>query len=283
MTTPGVKEIPKVVIHQSSCKAAVIAIASGKGGVGKTNISANLAICLAAAGKRVAVFDADFGLANLDIILGVSSKYNLSHFVKGCRSLEEICQPVFNGMDIICGLAGIESLADTSDFVRERVIRALDVLADNYDVIIVDTAAGISKTVIAFCMSSAHAVLIATPDPAAITDVYMLMKTLVVKQYDGRLSLIVNMAENTVEGKRVYKQIALAASQFLNVRLNYAGVLVRDEHVNLAVKKRQPVVLQYPKCAASQSLMTIAARLSKVPVNNAAEQNFFRKVVNWFF
>jgi len=282
MTTAGVKELAKIAI-QSSQKATVLAIASGKGGVGKTNISANLAICLAAAGKRVAVFDADFGLANLDIILGVNSKYNLSHFVKGCRSLEEICQPVCSGVDIVCGLAGIEGLVDMSDFVRERVIRALEILADNYDVVIVDTAAGIGRTVMAFCMASAHTVLVATPDPAAITDVYTLLKTLVVKQYNGRLSLLVNMAGNVTEGKKVYRQIALAATQFLNVRLNYAGVLVRDEHVNLAVKKRQPVVLEYPKCAASQSLMTVAARLSKVPVSSVAEQNFFKKVVNWFF
>ena len=282
MTTAGAKELAKIAI-QSSRKATVIAIASGKGGVGKTNISANLAICLAAAGRRVAVFDADFGLANLDIILGVSSKYNLSHFVKGCRSLEEICQPVCSGVDIVCGLAGIEGLVDMSDFVRERVIRALEILADNYDVVIVDTAAGIGRAVMAFCMASAHTVLVATPEPAAITDVYTLLKTLVVKQYDGRLSLLVNMAENVTEGKKVYRQIALAAAQFLNVRLNYAGVLVRDEHVNLAVKKRQPVVLEYPKCAASQSIMTVAARLSKVPVNNTAEQSFFKKVVNWFF
>ena len=282
MTTAGVKELAKIAI-QSSRKATVLAIASGKGGVGKTNISANLAICLAAAGRRVAVFDADFGLANLDIILGVSSKYNLSHFVKGCRSLEEICQPVCSGVDIVCGLAGIEGLVDMSDFVRERVIRALEMLADNYDIVIVDTAAGIGRTVMAFCMASAHTVLVATPEPAAITDVYTLLKTLAIKQYDGRLSLLVNMAGNVTEGKKVYRQIALAATQFLNVRLNYAGVLVRDEHVNLAVKKRQPVVLEYPKCAASQSIMTVAARLSKVPVNNIAEQSFFKKVVNWFF
>src|SRR4030042_1478708 len=186
MTTAGVKELAKIAV-QSSQKATVLAIASGKGGVGKTNISANLAICLAAAGKRVAVFDADFGLANIDIILGVSSKYNLSHFVKGCRSLEEICQPVCSGVDIVCGLAGIEGLVDMSDFVRERVIRALEILADNYDVVIVDTAAGIGRAVMAFCMASAHTVLIATPEPAAITDVYTLLKTPVVKQYDGRL------------------------------------------------------------------------------------------------
>ncbi len=267
---------------QSSQKAKIIAVASGKGGVGKTNIAANLAVCLAAAGKRVAVFDADFGLANLDIIFGVSSKYSLSHFVRGCRSIEEVCQPAAGGVDIICGLSGIESLAEMSDFARERVIKALETLSDNYDVVIVDASAGIGKSVQAFCMACDHIVLVTTPEPTAITDVYILLKVITAKRYGGRFSLIVNMAESAVEGRKVYRQIAMAATQFLNVRLQHGGVLVRDEHVSLAVRKRRPVVLEYPKCTTAQSLMTVAARLSKVPVSGTAGQGFFRKVVNWF-
>lgn len=282
MTPASVEELAGLAV-QGSRQTRVLAVASGKGGVGKTNISANLAICLAAAGKRVAVFDADFGLANLDIVLGVNSKYNLSHFVKGCRNLEEICQPVCSGVDIVGGVAGIEELIGMSDFVRERIIRAMEVLSDNYDVVIVDTAAGIDKTVQAFCMASDHTVLVTTPEPAAITDVYALLKTLAIKQYDGRLGLLVNMAENIDEGKKVYRQISQAASQFLNVRLHYAGVIVRDEHVGLAVRKRQPVMLEYPRCNAAEALMMVAARLSRVPVSNASGQSFFRKVVNWFF
>jgi flagellar biosynthesis protein FlhG len=268
---------------QNCQKAKILAVASGKGGVGKTNISANLAVCLAVAGKRVAVFDADFGLANLDIVFGVNSKYNLSHFVKGCRGLEEICQPVCSGVDIVCGLAGVEELVGMSDFARERVIRALEVLSDNYDVVIVDTSAGIGKSVQAFCMAADHTVLVATPEPAAITDVYVLLKALAARQYDGRFSLLVNMAESITEGKKVYRQIALAASQFLDVRLHHAGILVRDEHISLAVRKRRLVVLEYPRCTAAQALMAIAAKLGKVPVNSAAGQSFFKKVVNWFF
>ncbi len=282
MSVSTVEELTRLA-GQSNQKAKIVTIASGKGGVGKTNISANLAICLAAAGRRVAVLDADFGLANLDIVLGVNSKYNLSHFVKGSKTLEEVCQPVCGGMDILCGLAGIEELVSMSDFVRERIIRAMEILSDNYDVIIVDTSAGIGKSVQAFCMAADHIVLVTTPDPAAITDAYILLKALKIKQYDGRFSLLVNMAESVAEGKKVYRQISLAAAQFLDVRLHHAGVIARDEHVSLAVKKRQPVVLEYPKCHAAEAIMTVAARLSKVPVSNAAGQSFFRKVVNWFF
>jgi flagellar biosynthesis protein FlhG len=281
MSGVSVEELAKLAA-ESGHKAKVIAIASGKGGVGKTNICANLAICLAAAGKRVALFDADFGLANLDIILGVNSKYNLSHFIKGGKSLEEICQPACGGVDVICGLCGLEGLANISDFARERVVKSLELLSDNYDVVVVDTSAGIGKNVLAFCMAADHTVLVSTTEPTSITDVYTLLKALTTKKYDGRLSLLVNMAQNVNEGKKVYRQISMAAAQFLDTKLNHAGVLVKDDHISLAVKKRQPVVLEYPRCATAQTLMTVAARLSRVPVNTAG-RSFFKKVVNWFF
>jgi flagellar biosynthesis protein FlhG len=280
---PLTNELARLSAKTGSQKAKIIAIASGKGGVGKTNISANLAVCLAASGKRTVVFDADFGLANLDIIFGVNSKYNLSHFIKGCKNFEEICQPACNGVDVISGLAGVEGLATLTDFVRERIIGALETLSDNYDAVIVDTSAGIGKLVQAFCMAADLTVLVTTPEPAAITDVYILLKALAARRRNERCSLLVNMAESEAEGRKVYRQISLAASQFLDMRLQYGGVIVRDEHIRLAAKKRQPVVLEYPKCAATQALMTVAARLSRVPVSGQAGQSFFKKVVNWFF
>lgn len=268
---------------QGGVRAKVIAVASGKGGVGKTNVSANLAICLAASGKRVALFDADFGLANLDIVLGINSKYNLSHFIKGVKTLDEICQPACGGVDVVCGVGGLDSLVNMSDFARERIVQSLEQLADNYDVVVVDTAAGVGKNVSAFCMAADHTVLISTTEPTAITDVYTLLKTLTTKHYAGSLSLLVNMADSVADGKKVYRQIAMAASQFLNTKLNHAGVLVKDERVGFSVKRRQPVVLGYPRSAVSRSLMTIAARLSKVPVDISAGSGFFKKVVNWLF
>jgi len=263
-------------------KAMILTIASGKGGVGKTNVAANLAICLAATGKKVAVLDADFGLANLDIVLGISSKYNLSHFIKGVKTLEEISQPVCEGVDIFCGLAGVEQLAQMTDFARERLIVSLEKLSENYDIIVVDTAAGIGKMVLAFCLASNHTILVGTPEPAAITDVYMLLKAMKINKYKGGTSLLVNMAQNDMQGKKVYKQIASAASQFLDVRLNMAGVMLRDANVISSVQKREPVVLAYPKCNAAKCLMSVAAKITRVPMTSG-DEGFFRKVVNWFF
>jgi len=267
---------------QSRQKAAIITIASGKGGVGKTNITANLAICLASTGKKVAVLDADFGLANLDIIFGVSSKYNLSHFIRGTKTLEELAQPACEGVDIFCGIAGVEQLTHLTDFARERIIGGLEMLAENYDIVLIDTAAGISKSVLAFCLAGDQTMLVGSPDPAAITDVYMLMKAMAIHKYKGRISLLVNMAQSDTQGKKVYKQIAKAADQFLDVRLNMAGVLPRDANVILSVQKREPFVFAYPKTAAAKSLMSVAARISRVPMASS-DDGFFRKVVNWFF
>lgn len=261
--------------------AAVIAVASGKGGVGKTNIAANLAICLAAMDKKVAVFDADFGLANLDIIMGISVKYNLRHFIKGWRSLDEVCMPTPFGVDIIGGIAGIEGIVDMDDFKRQRLMSELDNLAENYDMIIVDTGAGIDKTVMAFCQSADHTLLVTTPEPTAIADAYIFIKAMSIKGSAERISLLVNMADSVSEGRKVYRQIASAADQFLSVHLNNAGILTRDNHICAAVRKREPVVLAYPKCPATRSILTVAARLSRAPVPKG--KSFFRKVVNWFF
>jgi flagellar biosynthesis protein FlhG len=282
MSQGSVQELA-VLAANSVKKAMILTIASGKGGVGKTNIAANLSICLAAAGKRVAILDADFGLANLDIVLGVSSKYNLSHFIKGVKKLDEISQPVCEGVDVYCGFSGVEHLAHITDFTRERIVAALDTLADNYDIVVVDTAAGIGKTVLAFCMASDHTVLVGTPDPAAITDVYMLLKAMTINKYKGRTSLLVNMAQDINQGKKIYRQIAAAAAQFLDVTLNMAGVMLRDDYVVTSVRKREPVVLAYPKSPTAKSLMGVAARISRVPLSASADEGFFKKVVNWFF
>ncbi len=279
-TQASVEELARMAVEKKK-SATVIAVASGKGGVGKTNISANLAICLAAMGKKVAVFDADIGLANLDVIMGVTVKYNLSHFLKGRKSIDEICTSTSSGVDVICGVAGAGGIAEMDEFKKQRLMCELESLAENYDVIIVDTAAGIGKTVMAFCQAADHALLVTTPEPTAITDVYVLIKAMTLKGYENKISLLVNMADSINEGRKVYRQVAAAAEQFLNVRISNAGILVRDSHVTEAVKKRVPLVLAFPKCGATQSLLTMAARLSRTPV--AQSKGFFRKVVNWFF
>ncbi|MBL7214990.1 MAG: MinD/ParA family protein [Phycisphaerae bacterium] len=263
--------------------AMIIAITSGKGGVGKTNIATNLSLCMASENQRVILMDADLGLGNLDVLMNLNSRYNLSHVVAGKRTLQEITQIGPGGIEVICGGSGIESLANLSTFQRQRLIEELDRLQERSDVIIIDTGAGIHSTVIGFCLAADHTVVVTTPEPTAMTDAYAMMKVLASKDYAGRISLLVNMAQSPAEGKKIYRQIADVAGRFLNVPVYEAGVLCRDESLPQAVRKREPVTLAFPKAGISRAFTAISRRLTKGSIHRAGHEGFFRKVVNWFF
>ena len=263
--------------------ARVLAITSGKGGVGKTNISANLSICLAASNKKVVVVDADFGLGNIDVVMNISSRYNIRHVMQGQKRLDEITHIGPGGVEVICGGSGFQELANMSQFERQRLIGELDSLQGNCDIIIIDTSAGIHASVLGFCQAADHTLVVTTPEPAAMTDAYAMIKVLSKQQYPGRISLIVNMADSIAEGKKVYRQIADVAKRFLNVDVYEAGVLYADERLCDAVRTREPVVLSHPKSKISSSLVAMAARLSKGGVIKADRKGYFKKVVNWFF
>jgi flagellar biosynthesis protein FlhG len=263
-------------------RKSVIAVASGKGGVGKTNISANLAVCFAAAGKRTVLLDADFSLGNLDVVMGIESRYNVSHLIGGDRTVSDIISIGPGGVEVVCGASGIESLAELNDFHRQRLLGELERLADEADVVLVDCAAGIGRCVTGFCMAADHVLVVTTPEPTAMTDAYATIKVLVMRQFAGRISLVVNMAGSASEGKRVYRQMARVARQFLGAHIYEAGVLLRDERLCTAVRRQTPVVLAYPKATVTASLAAMASRLAKERVFEERESGFFRKVVSWF-
>jgi len=263
-------------------RAAVIAVTSGKGGVGKTNISANLAICLAATEKKVTLVDADFALGNLDVVMNIDTRFNLSHVISGAKTLEEIIHVGPGGVEIICAGSGIEDMANIGQFQRQRLLDELETLSNNSDIVLIDTAAGIGNSVVGFCCEADRVLVVTTTEPSAMTDAYAMIKVLSQNNYTGRISLVVNMADNPTEGRRVYRQMAEAASRFLNIHLYEAAVLCKDESLVASVKSRRPVVLAYPKAKITASFGTMTARLVKGRAIEQNEKGFFKKVVNWF-
>jgi flagellar biosynthesis protein FlhG len=273
-------EVPVETCHR---RGKVIAITSGKGGVGKTNVAANLAICLAASRKRVLLVDADLSLGNLDILLNINSKYNISHALSGRKGIDEIISTGPEGLKIICGACGLEEMANLNEFQRQHLLKELSRLQNNADVIVIDTAAGISRSVVGFCLAADQVLVIATPQPTAMADAYAMIKVLTRNNFAGRITLLVNMADTIAEGKKTYQQIANVARRFLNATVYDAGALLRDERVISAVQMRKPVVLAYPAANITSSLASLAAKLGDCPVVKFSNDGFFKKVVDWFF
>jgi len=263
--------------------ASVLAITSGKGGVGKTNITANLGICMAASGKKVLLVDADFSLGNLDIVMNVNNRYNVSHLIYEGKSVEEIIHTGPEGIEMICGASGLEELADINEFQRRRLLKELSKLQTDNDVILIDTAAGISRSVIGFCLSANNVLVVTTPEATAMTDAYAMIKVLVGNRFTGHISLIVNMAQSIPEGQKTYQKIANVAGRFLNAQVYNAGILLKDERFSCSARLRKPVVSAHPKSQITSSLAALAAKLSNSESSEPGDEGFFKKVVNWFF
>jgi len=271
-------------LHLSGSRRAsarVLAVTSGKGGVGKTNIAANLAICLAASNERVLLMDADVSLANLDLVMGIRNRYNISHVVQGERTMEEVIQAGPGGLRVICGASGLDKLADMTQDQQHRLLQHLSALQHETDRIVVDTAAGISSGVVGFCLAADHVLVVTTPETTAMADAYGMFKVLVRKGYQGPISVVVNMARTVAEGKRAHQRIANVARRFLGRDLYYAGTLLKDERLCEAVRARKPVVLAYPKAQISTSIATLAARLGGTDHKKNAGGSFFGRLIRW--
>jgi flagellar biosynthesis protein FlhG len=268
--------------HTRTPLARVFAVTSGKGGVGKTNIAANLAICLAGLDKRVLLLDADISLANVDVVMDIRNKFDISHVISGRKQMEDVIQTGPKGVQVICGASGLDRLADISEGDQRRLLQNLSSLQEQTDTILVDTAAGISSSVVNFCLASDHVLVVTTPEATAMTDAYGMVKVLVRRRYQGPISIVVNMARDLNEGKRTYQRIAAVAHKFLERDLYFAAVLPWDERLCTAVRCRRPVVLAYPQSQISCSLAMLAARLTGAQNQAEPSPGFFRKVLKWF-
>jgi flagellar biosynthesis protein FlhG len=267
---------------KEATQCRTIAITSGKGGVGKSNVALNLAILLAAAGNRVALVDADLGMANLDVLLDLTVRGNLSHVIHGRKSIEEIILDLPNGVQLVPGASGLARVAEMGDLQRSRLEREMLKLEDDNDIILIDTGAGLNNHVVKFASAADNVMVVTTPEPTAMTDAYALTKVLHHSGYEGHLSMLVNMASGRHEARTTHQRIAGVARQFLNTTIYDAGYILEDARLRDAVRRREPVVLAYPRCPASKSLAALATKLCSGGALVSRKEGFFRRVANWF-
>ncbi|NLL37787.1 MAG: MinD/ParA family protein [Fretibacterium sp.] len=237
-------------------KLRTIAVLSGKGGVGKSNLSLALSCALADRDKRVVLLDADLGMANIDILSGVTSRYNLAHLIDGSRKLYEVLVPVEKNVRILPGGVGLKTLADLDDEALSEFINLLGELEESTDILILDTGAGIHKGVLSFAVAADTSLLVTTPEPTSIRDAYGVLKALTTSwgSLGAELVFVVNMARSEAEGRDVAGRIQRAAGRFLGVSVPYFGCVLRDRHVEQAVRLRNSFFRLYPACYAAEGV-----------------------------
>ncbi|MEL3909208.1 MAG: MinD/ParA family protein [Treponemataceae bacterium] len=245
-------------------KTKIIAITSGKGGVGKTNIATNLGIAYSNMGKKVIVIDADLGLANVNVMLNIIPQYNLYHVIKRQKSMSEIIIPTNYGIKLIAGASGFSKIANMNEEERNAFVREMYTLAEA-DIIIIDTSAGVSKNVISFLVAADEVIVVTTTEPTAITDAYGIIKIIAteIDNIDTNLKLIVNRVNNSGDGKKIADRMVQIASQFLNLKIEYLGFIYNDPAVEKAVLKQTPFYVYAPKSKASACIRHIVSRLEK--------------------
>jgi flagellar biosynthesis protein FlhG len=251
---------PPVATAETACR--VITVASGKGGVGKSNLVLNMALLIAQWGKRVLVLDADLGLANIDLLIGVAPRFNLSHVLAGTRELEEIIIDGPLGVKIIPGGNGLLNLAAMDQTQRGRLIDRFMRLEQEHEFMVIDTSAGISRNVLSFVVAANELVVVTTPEPTAFTDAYGLLKVAAGEGYTGRVGIVVNFARDSRQGKKVYERLqAVAQKYLLGLEIYYLGPIFFDRLVTRAVQEQIPLMLAYPASAAAKSLSRLTRRL----------------------
>jgi len=256
----------------------VIAVTSGKGGVGKSNVVSNLAIAMSMLGKKVLVIDADLGLGNLDVLLGLSPTYNLNHVLNGEKSLSEILIDGPAGIKIIPAGSGVQEFTSLGQHEKLMLLDELDMLDEQFDIMIVDTEAGISENVTYFTVAAQEIIVVVTPEPTSITDVYALIKLLATRYSEHHFKVLVNMAKDSEDALEVFRKLANVAGRFLDISLDYLGCVVKDEKVIEAVKRQKAVSELFPESEAATCFTTLAKRV----IENA-RQTRLKGSVQFFF
>ncbi len=266
----------------------VVVVTSGKGGVGKTNVALNLALALAESGLKIILLDADMGLANVDIILGLAPKYNFYHVIRGEKNIKDVIISAPFGLDIIPGGSGIEELANLSEDALQAVVRDLGRLDGQYDMMIIDTGAGISNTVLCYVAAADDILVVTTPEPTSLTDAYGIIKAAANRQARGAVYIVVNRVGTETEGILVAQKLISVGERFLGVEMTLLGCLVEDRAVEAAVKNQEPFLVSHPHSPVSRNVREIARRLcargtgENAQVKPSGLRSFFRNLTAFF-
>jgi flagellar biosynthesis protein FlhG len=239
----------------------VLAVTSGKGGVGKTNMTANLATLAARAGKRVLVIDADLGLANVEILLGMQPTRHLGHLIDGSASITDVLALGPHGIHLLPAGSGVPQLTQLNDAAKMNLMANLDALAERFDVVFIDTGAGIGDNVLFFVGAAQEAILVVNPEPTALVDAYAAIKVFSQDAGVQRFAVIVNPVVDELSARDTFPRLTAVANRFLKAKIRHLGYVPRDENVHKAVMARRPVVDMFPMAPASRALVDIADRL----------------------
>lgn len=262
--------------------ALTIAILSGKGGVGKSNIAVNTAVCLSERGLRVTLVDLDLGLANADLLMDLHPRNTLAHVVSGLRNVEEIVLDGPGGIRFVPGASGLHRLSNLSEFERQHLLSQLHKLRGSADIVLFDLGAGLSRNVLSFAQEADQVWVVTTPEPTAVTDAYASIKALSREHPGTRVSLIVNRVDSRAEAEAVHTRLSGVAKKFLDYPVANGGYLLHDTSVELAVAARCPFVIRYPGSNASACIAAMASELARRFATPSRRGGLWRRVAGLF-
>jgi flagellar biosynthesis protein FlhG len=262
----------------SVSNARTLAVTSGKGGVGKSNIALNLAIALAQMGQSVCLLDANLGLGNIDLLCGLNGYWNLSHVISGARTVSEIVLEGPMGVHVVPGASGLLDVADCSPTIQREIFVQLDQLERRHDYLIIDTGTGIHRAVRQFVSSAETVLVVTTPEPTAIADAYATLKALTAGRELGQPHILVNQADSAEQAREIISRVQQTARTFLHVTVASAGFIPRDPAIPAAVVQRKPLLVQNPRCPAGRALEQLARRVMNLTPPLSERPGFFTRM-----
>jgi flagellar biosynthesis protein FlhG len=260
--------------------ARIIAVTSGKGGVGKSNFVLNVGICLAMMDQRVCILDADLGLANIDVLLGIRPNRTLEEVILGRSSVGDIIIKTDYNVELIPGSSGTQDMADLSREQIGELVKQVSAVSESADCLLVDTASGISTGVISFLLAAPEVIVGVNPEPTSLTDAYAMIKVLTKNDYQGRISMFSSMVKNSASGHTLYKKISSASQRFLDIHIEYLGSVYHDEKLSRAVTDQIPAVVRYPTSDISRCYRIIASTILGQGSVEVDHERFWTRLIN---